>query len=167
VRRVRPVSEVYKLSPLDEHHRDSDGEMVPFAGWEMPQSYSSVFVEHQAVRSNVGMFDISYMGLLFVSGNRVAKWLDALLTNEVAALEVGQSHCTLLLNEQGGVLDELILYHLAEENFLLVVNAARSLEVSEWLAKHLLDGITLSDESSEWAGLAVQGPRAPETYIYW
>ena len=126
--------------------------------------YDSIINEHKAVRESSGVFDISHMGQLFVSGGNASKWLEGLLTNEVATLEPGNAHYTFLLNEAGGVIDDLILYRLAEEHFLLVVNASCIEQDVEWLEKHLEKGITLENESSEWAGLAVQGPRTPEIY---
>ncbi len=160
----RDVSDVLKLSPLDDEHRDLGGRMVPFAGWEMPVMYDSIIKEHQAVRTGCGIFDISHMGQIFVSGADCEKWLERLLTNEVATLEPGEAHYTFLLNEQAGVIDDLILYRLAEENFLLLVNASCIEKDLEWLNENLVKGVVLENESTEWAGLAVQGPNAPEIY---
>ncbi len=158
------MSEVLKLSPLDERHRELGARMVSFAGWEMPVMYSSIMEEHQAVRSKVGVFDISHMGQIFVSGEKAQRWLNVLLTNDVSALEVSEAHYTFLLNEGGGVIDDLLLYRLEEEHFLMLVNAARIDQVMDWLEQHLLEGVSIANESSEWAGLAVQGPEAPEIY---
>jgi aminomethyltransferase len=160
----RGVSEILKLSPLDQEHRDLGARLVPFAGWEMPVRYDSIIEEHCAVRDACGVFDISHMGQVFASGAKVVGWLDGLLTNEVAALEPGNAHYTFMLNEQGGVIDDLILYRLADELFLLLVNASCLKNDVAWLEEHLKKGITLENESSEWAGLAVQGPNAPEVY---
>ena len=124
-RTFRGVSEVLKLSPLDQQHRDLGGRMVSFAGWEMPVVYSSVIEEHQAVRKKVGIFDISHMGQFFVSGKSSTTWLNRMLANDVASLEVGSAHYTFILNEKGGVIDDLILYRLESENYLLVVNASK------------------------------------------
>jgi len=134
--------------------------MVPFAGWEMPIQYWSIVAEHQAVREGVGVFDISHMGEFEVSGPGAAAWLDALLTNEVAALGVGQGQYTLLLNDAGGVIDDLIVYRLGEERFFLVVNAARIEQDREWLLAHPGEGVSFQDRSAEFGALAVQGPEA-------
>ncbi|MEN8782999.1 MAG: glycine cleavage system aminomethyltransferase GcvT [Akkermansiaceae bacterium] len=158
------MSEVLKLSPLDQEHRDLGGRMVPFAGWEMPVMYSSIIEEHQCVRDACGIFDISYMGQLFVEGDGAVGWLNQMLTNNVADLEVGNAHYTFLLNENGGVIDDLILYRLGESVFLLVVNASCGNKDVTWLEENLAEGVTLCDESSEWAGLAIQGSRAPEVF---
>lgn len=158
------MSEILKLSPLDQEHRDLEGRLVPFAGWEMPVMYDSIINEHKAVRESSGVFDISHMGQVFVSGEGAAKWLEGLLTNEVASLEPGNAHYTFLLNEAGGVIDDLILYCLGEDHFLLVVNASCIDQDVEWLENQLVSGISLENESSEWAGMAVQGPKSPEIY---
>jgi aminomethyltransferase len=153
-----------KLSPLDEEHRELGGRMVPFAGWEMPVMYSSIINEHKAVREACGVFDISHMGQVFVTGEGSQAWLNGLLTNDVSKLDDGQAHYTFMLNEKGGVIDDLILYRLAEDHFLLVINAACIDEDVAWLEEHLVKGVEMRNESSEWAGLAVQGPKAPEIF---
>lgn len=126
--------------------------------------YSSIIDEHLAVRSKAGIFDISHMGQVFVRGKDAEEWLDGMLTNEVAVLEEGEAHYTFLLNEEGGVIDDLILYRLGEEDFLLVVNASCISRDLEWLAKHLEGKVEVENVSEGWAGLAVQGPEASEIY---
>lgn len=158
------MSEILKLSPLDQEHRSLGGRLVPFAGWEMPVMYQSIIEEHVAVRDACGVFDISHMGQVFVSGSKAGEWLNKLLTNDVASLEIGNAHYTFLLNEQGGVIDDLILYRLEKAHYLLVVNASCIDQDIAWLTENLEDGVTLKNESSEWAGLAVQGPKSPEIY---
>ena len=127
--------------------------------------YDSIIEEHRAVREGCGVFDISHMGQVFVSGDKAQGWLEGLLTNEVAKLEPRKAHYTLMLNEAGGVIDDLILYCLAEGEYLLVVNASCVSADLEWLEKHLIKGVKLRDESAEWAGLAVQGPKSAEIYF--
>ena len=158
------MSEILKLSPLDQEHRELGGRMIPFAGWEMPVMYSSIIDEHKAVREGCGVFDISHMGQVFVSGARAEEWLNSLLTNDVSKLANGEAHYTLLLNDEGGVIDDLILYRLEERRFLLVVNASSVDLDMAWLQDHLVEGVELLDDSSEWAGLAVQGPKSPEVF---
>jgi aminomethyltransferase len=111
--------------------------MVPFAGWLMPVQYASIVEEHQAVRNNVGIFDISHMGQLIVDGTAAREWLNAMLTNNVGKLDVGTGQYTFLLNERGGIIDDLIVYRFGEQKFLLVVNAARADEDFAWLQNHL------------------------------
>jgi aminomethyltransferase len=138
--------------------------MVPFAGWEMPVQYRSILAEHAAVRERAGIFDISHMGQFVASGAGVAGWLDGMLTNRVEALAPGQGHYTMMLNPQGGVIDDLIIYRMGGDEFLLVVNASRLGEDYEWLCGHLVDGVSLRNDSDGWARMAVQGPQAVEAF---
>ena len=134
--------------------------MVDFAGWEMPVQYSGILAEHKAVREEAGVFDISHMGEFFVSGAGSAAWLDSLLTNRVAALSDGQAQYSLMLNERGGVIDDLIVYRLGPEKFLLVVNASMIEEDAAWMKSRSVDGIEFENASADFAALAIQGPLA-------
>ncbi|MEM1443265.1 MAG: glycine cleavage system aminomethyltransferase GcvT [Verrucomicrobiota bacterium] len=147
-------------SPLHERHVNLKARMLPFAGWEMPIQYAGIVAEHKAVRSGVGVFDISHMGELIVSGAGAGEGLNRLLTNDVSLLDIGEGQYTLLLNEQGGVIDDLILYRTAEEQYFLVVNASKVAEDVAWLRKHLPESASLEDRSSSLGALAVQGPEA-------
>ena len=138
--------------------------MVPFAGWNMPVQYAGISAEHLAVRSSCGIFDISHMGEFFVTGPGATAWLNGLLTNNTARLQPGEGQYTLLLNEAGGVIDDLIAYRLSADEWFLVVNAARLDEDRTWLIQHAVPGITFRDESPHWAAMAIQGPRAPEVF---
>ena len=134
--------------------------MAEFAGWEMPIQYSGIGTEHRAVREAVGMFDISHMGEFIVSGAGATVWLDSLLTNEVASLALGAGQYTLLLNDRGGVIDDLFLYRVEEESYWLVVNASMIAEDFAWMEAHQPTGISLTNESDAWGAIAVQGPEA-------
>ena len=140
--------------------------MVSFAGWLMPVQYTSIVEEHQAVRTNVGIFDISHMGQLIVDGAGAREWLNAMLTNNVGKLDVGTGQYTFLLNERGGIIDDLIVYRIGEQKFLLVVNAARADEDFAWLQDHLLaiNTVLLTNRSAEFGGVAIQGPRITEFF---
>jgi aminomethyltransferase len=151
-----------KKTPLYDEHVRLGAKMIPFGDWIMPVQYSGIIDEHQAVRTNVGMFDISHMGQLVASGSRVAAWLNEMLTNNIEKLEVGTGQYTFLLNERGGIIDDLIVYRSAPEEFLLVVNASRAEEDFAWLKEHLGDNGTLEDRSTDYGGLAIQGPRIIE-----
>src|ERR1700756_1928943 len=122
--------------------------MVPFAGWLMPVQYTSIVEEHQAVRKNVGMFDISHMGQFIVSGNDARIWLNTMLTNNIDKLEAGQGQYTFLLNNKGGIIDDLIAYRIADTKFLLVVNASCTDQDYAWLDRHRADNICLGDRSA-------------------
>ena len=112
-------------TPLYENHLALGAKMVPFAGWEMPVQYTGIVPEHQAVRKAAGVFDISHMGQFIVSGDGALAFLNRALTNDVAKLELGQGQYSLMLNEAGGVIDDLILYRTSSREFFLVVNASK------------------------------------------
>ncbi len=138
--------------------------MVPFAGWNMPVMYTSIMDEHQAVRSGAGVFDISHMGQFIVRGAGSEAWLNRMLANNVAKLGDGEGQYSFLLNEGGGVIDDLIVYRLAEDEFFLVVNASKMAEDFSWLEGRRDEGVELLDQSDAWAGMAVQGPDAAEVW---
>ncbi len=138
--------------------------MVDFSGWEMPVQYSGILDEHRAVRESAGVFDVSHMGEFFVSGPAGAAWLDSLLTNNVAALESGRAHYSLMLNERGGVIDDLIVYRLGPSEFLLVVNASMIAEDAAWMKARLREGVEFENRSEDYAALAVQGPDAGKIF---
>ncbi len=130
----------------------------------MPVQYSSIMEEHQAVRNAVGVFDISHMGELVASGPRAGEWLNTMLTNNVEKLGVGTGQYTFLLNDDAGIIDDLIIYRVEDERFLLVVNASRIEDDFDWLQKHLSLEVQLENQSDRYAGLAIQGPRIAELF---
>jgi aminomethyltransferase len=136
--------------------------MVPFAGWEMPVQYEGVIPEHRAVRSDCGVFDVSHMGEIEVEGPRAADLLQATLSNDLSRIAPGDAQYTLLTNETGGIVDDLIVYKLDEYRFLLVVNAANREVDYRWLREREIPGSDVRDVSDEYGLLAVQGPRAFE-----
>src|SRR2546423_5927246 len=115
-----------RKTPLYEEHIRLGAKMVPFAGWLMPVQYTSIVEEHQAVRNNVGVFDISHMGQFVVDGAGGRNWLNSMLTNNVHKLDIGMGQYTLLLNDHGGVIDDLIVYPIDEQKQPLVAKAARA-----------------------------------------
>ena len=133
----------------------------------MPVQYRGILEEHHAVREALGVFDISHMGQFLVQGDAAREWLDGLLTNNLARLGAGECQYTFLLNEGGGVIDDLIVYRIGEAKWLLVVNAAKIEEDFAWLQRHLpaaAGEIACVNESAEHAGFAVQGPRAAQLF---
>src|SRR5262249_24311976 len=118
----------------------------------------------QAVRKNIGMFDISHMGQLIVEGNDARSWLNTMLTNNVDKLEVGQGQYTFSLNDKGGIIDDLIAYRIGDAKFLLVVNALRAEKDLDWLRKHLRDDVKIESRSANFGGVAIQGPRTGELF---
>src|SRR3954469_17869804 len=151
-----------KKTPLYDEHVRLGAKMIPFGDWIMPVQYSGILDEHQAVRKNVGVFDISHMGQLVATGPGAGTWLNEMLTNNIDKLEVGTGQYTFLLNDRGGIIDDLIVYRTAPETFLLVVNASRVDEDFEWLRNHLGGNGTLENRSADFGGLAIQGPRVVE-----
>ena len=138
--------------------------MVPFGDWNMPVQYSGIIDEHQAVRRNVGVFDISHMGQLVAKGPSAAGWLNQMLTNNIEQLEINSGQYTFLLNDAGGIIDDLIVYRTGAEEFLLVVNASLTNEDFDWLKTHLVEGADLGNRSTGFAGLAIQGPRVLDLF---
>ncbi len=143
-------------------HEKLGARLVEFGGWRMPVQYTGIVDEHKAVREAAGVFDISHMGEFFVGGSGALAFLNGLLTNDAEKLGVGQGQYTLMLNEQGGVIDDLILYRLHETEFLLVVNAAKIEEDRTWMKRNLPAGVSFFDKSDATSALALQGPRALE-----
>jgi aminomethyltransferase len=156
-----------RKTPLYDEHMRLGAKMVPFAGWLMPVQYTSIVEEHQAVRNNVGVFDISHMGQFIVDGAGGRDWINRMLTNNVDKLDVGMGHYTFLLNDRGGIIDDLIVYRIGKEKYLLVVNAARADEDFAWLQNHLdvaaavsaANGIRLRSRSANFGAVAIQGPQ--------
>lgn len=158
------MSDTLLHSPLESAHLTLGARLIPFGGWLMPVQYTSILTEHAAVRNSAGVFDISHMGQIFVTGAEHIKWLDTILTNKLAKLSPGQGQYTLMLNENAGVIDDLIAYRLTADETLLIVNASMILQDFSWLQQHQVDGIHLRNESPDWAGLAVQGPDSKEIF---
>jgi aminomethyltransferase len=136
--------------------------MVPFAGWEMPVQYEGVLAEHRAVRTDAGVFDVSHMGEIEVEGPQAIEFLQRTLSNDVARLSRGEAQYTLLTNEAGGILDDLIVYRTGERRYLLIVNASNREADLQWLVEHAVPGADVRDVSDDYGLLAVQGPRALE-----
>src|SRR5437762_1167315 len=130
----------------------------------MPVQYTSIVEEHQAVRNNVGIFDISHMGQLIAEGSGARAWLNTMLTNNIDKLEVGTGQYTFLLNERGGIIDDLIAYRIGERKFLLVVNASRTDEDFARLDQYRPKDVDLKNRSADFGGVAIQGPRIAELF---
>ena len=153
-----------KQTPLHAEHVRLGAKMVDFGGWSMPVQYTGIIDEHHAVRGNLGVFDISHMGQFFAEGAGAAAWLNGLLTNNVDRLGVGECQYTFLLNENGGVIDDLIVYRIADARYLMVVNASKIDEDFAWMDAHRAPGVALENHSDRYAGLAVQGPRSAQLF---
>ncbi|MGH9380790.1 MAG: glycine cleavage system aminomethyltransferase GcvT [Thermoanaerobaculia bacterium] len=149
-----------RQTPLLDCHREAGARLVEFAGWSMPVQYGGVLEEHRAVRERAGLFDVSHMGEIRVAGPGAESYLQRLTPNDVQSLVPGRAHYSGLLNERGGYLDDLLVYRMDDEEFLVVVNAANAESDFAWMREHSGDGVTVEDVSSEYALLALQGPRA-------
>jgi aminomethyltransferase len=147
--------QILRRTPLHERHVALGARLVPFVGWEMPVQYTSIAEEHRAVRTAAGVFDVSHMGQLDLDGARAHDYLQAHLSNDLGRIGAGQAQYTLLTNERGGIVDDLIAYRRRDDSYLLVVNAS-NVETDHGVLGEA------RDVSEEWALLAVQGPEALE-----
>ncbi len=149
-----------KQTPLYDWHLQHGAKMVEFGGWLMPVSYEGVLAEHQAVRERCGLFDISHMGELYVEGEGAEAFLQRMTTNDVSRLREGEAQYSLLLNEAGTAIDDIIVYRLGAKRFLVCVNASNADKDRDWLAAHLSKDARLQDRSPEQGMVALQGPRS-------
>ena len=150
-------------TPLAGRHEALGARIVEFGGWLMPLQYTGILEEHRAVRSRAGLFDLSHMGELFVEGPEAAASLGSALTTDPASLKVGRAQYSMICFPDGGILDDLIVYRLADERFMVVANASNAGAVSDALAERLAGfGVVLDDRSLATALVAIQGPRALE-----
>jgi aminomethyltransferase len=161
------MSQQLKRTPLFAVHQAAGARLIPFGGWEMPVQYSGIVDEHLAVRRAAGLFDISHMGELKISGVRAEEFLNHVLTNDVRKLAVGTGQYTLMCNQRGGVIDDLYIYRLDQLEYLLVVNASRIDDDFAWIQTQLggftrAKEVSLKNVSDEFGALALQGPRAHE-----
>jgi len=155
------VHDVPLSTPLADRHQTLGARMVEFGGWLMPLQYAGILEEHRAVRSRAGLFDLSHMGELFVEGSEAAAALGYALTTEPAGLKVGRAHYSMICFPEGGILDDLIVYRLGEERFMVVANASNASAVSDALAERLAGRhVVLDDRSLATALVAIQGPLA-------
>lgn len=152
-----------KVTALNQIHKDLGARMVPFAGFEMPVQYSGVNHEHMVVREGVGVFDVSHMGQFFVKGADAKKLLQYVGTNDVEKVAVGQAQYTCMPNEKGGIVDDLIIYKFADDDWMLVVNASNIDKDFDWITKNNKWDVTVENKSDDYSLLAIQGPKAVES----
>jgi aminomethyltransferase len=154
------MSESLLRTPLHELHVQSGGKMVPFAGYDMPVQYEGILAEARAVRESVGMFDVSHMARVDVVGTDSLPCLERVTANQVSDLDVGQGQYSLLPNEAGGTVDDIIVYRIGDMAYRLVLNASNHEKDVQWLRSHAPDTVEIRDFTEESAMIAVQGPRA-------
>ncbi len=149
-----------KRTPLWDRHRALGGKLVPFGGWDMPVEYSGLADEHRAVRTRAGLFDVSHMGEIRVRGRKAFETVQRLTCNDVAALDDGKVQYSAFLTEKGTFVDDLLTYRIAEDDYLLVVNASNTPKDVAWAKQLESAGAAVEDQSPIWAQLALQGPLA-------
>jgi len=149
-----------KRTPLFETYKKHEAKVIDFGGWELPVQFSSIIEEHEAVRKAAGLFDVSHMGEVLVEGKDAESYINYLVTNDVTKVHINQAQYTAMCYPNGGVVDDLLVYKLADEKYLLVINAANIDKDYEWMEKHVKGEVTLQNISSNVAQLAIQGPKA-------
>lgn len=152
-----------KKTALTSTHIDLGAKMVEFAGYEMPLQYEGLTIEHETVRNSVGVFDVSHMGEFLIEGPNALALIQKVTSNDASTLTVGKAQYSCLPNDKGGIVDDLIVYRVKEETYLLVVNASNIKKDWDWISKHNDVGADMRDLSDEYSLLAIQGPKAVET----
>jgi len=151
-----------KDTPLKHVHEQLGAKILPFAGFNMPILYEGVNVEHETVRNGVGVFDVSHMGEFFLSGPGALPLIQKVTSNDASTLTIGRAQYSCLPNNDGGIVDDLIVYRMAEEEYLLVVNASNIDKDWAWISSHNDTGAVMKNVSDDYALLAIQGPKAVE-----
>ncbi|KGX90884.1 glycine cleavage system protein T [Pontibacillus halophilus JSM 076056 = DSM 19796] len=149
-----------KRTPLFERYKQKGAKTVDFGGWEMPVQFSSILEEHEATRTKAGLFDVSHMGEIHVSGAGAEDFLQSLLTNDIKKLTPNRAQYTVMCYENGGTVDDLIVYKYSDSSYLLVVNAANTDKDFQWVNKHAPSDVSVQDVSGDYVQLALQGPKA-------
>lgn len=149
-----------KRTPLFEVYKEYGGKTVDFGGWELPVQFSSIKEEHEAVRTKAGLFDVSHMGEILVTGPDSLAFLQKMMTNDISKVSIGSAQYTAMCYDNGGTVDDLLVYKLDDDRYLLVVNAANTDKDYEWLAEHADGNARVENVSESYAQLAVQGPEA-------
>jgi aminomethyltransferase len=149
-----------KRTPLYEVHKELGAKLVEFGGWEMPVQYQGIIKEHQAVREAAGLFDVSHMGEFLVAGENALEFLQKLVTNDVSNIGIGKALYTTMVKEDGGIVDDFLIYNLGLKRYLMVVNAGNIDKDLSWVKENLFGDVDVADKSDEYALLALQGPVA-------
>ncbi len=152
-----------RRTALYDRHRALGAKMTDFHGWDMPLYYTSILEEHKAVRQTFGVFDISHMGQVLITGDGALETLNSLMVSDISQVAEGRACYTLMLNESGGILDDLIIYRIGASEYLVIVNCGNRTSDVEWLQSHRKGDVTITDISPGRSILAVQGPLACRT----
>lgn len=151
-----------KVTALTDKHIALGAKMVPFAGYNMPVSYAGIIEEHLCVRNKAGMFDVSHMGEFILKGQGALDLIQRVISNDASTLEKGQAQYAYLPNNDGGIVDDLLVYHLDDDNYMLVVNASNIEKDWNWIVQHNTGNVEMHNISEQTTLLAVQGPKAAE-----
>ncbi|CAM3312130.1 Aminomethyltransferase [Flavobacterium longum] len=151
-----------KNTPLHHIHESLGAKMLPFAGYNMPIQYEGVNAEHETVRNGVGVFDVSHMGEFLLSGPHALDLIQKVTSNDASTLTVGRAQYSCMPNADGGIVDDLIVYKMADDRYMLVVNASNIDKDWDWISAHNSWGVTMENKSDDYALLAIQGPKAVE-----
>jgi len=151
-----------KNTALSHLHESLGAKMVPFAGYNMPVQYEGVNAEHETVRNGVGVFDVSHMGEFLLTGENALALIQKVTSNDASVLEIGRAQYSCLPNNDGGIVDDLIVYRLKEQQYLLVVNASNIDKDWDWISSHNDLGVDMRNISEDYSLLAIQGPKAVE-----
>lgn len=149
-----------KRTPLFSLYEDYGAKTIDFGGWDLPVQFSSIKKEHEAVRAAAGVFDVSHMGEIRIKGENSLPFLQRMLTNDLSKLPIDGAQYNIMCNENGGTIDDLLVYKLAEDDYLLVVNAANTEKDFGWLKKHAKGEVNITDVSNDYGLIAIQGPKA-------
>lgn len=151
-----------KKTPLFDTYSQYGGKTIDFGGWDLPVQFSSIKAEHEAVRTKAGLFDVSHMGEIYVKGSESLAYLQNLVTNDVSKVAINQTQYTTMCYDNGGVVDDLLIYRMAEEEYLLVVNAANIEKDYAWMLEHKTAGVEIINASDDFGQIALQGPLSKE-----
>lgn len=149
-------------TPLYPYYQEQSVKLIDFGSWALPIQFTKLKEEHEAVRERVGLFDVSHMGEIKVSGDNATQWLNRLITNDVTKIAVDQAVYTLVTKETGGILDDIIIFKLGATEYLLTPNASNTEKIWNWLNEHKEDGVDLKDLSQDMGLIAIQGPKAKD-----
>ncbi|WP_457609453.1 glycine cleavage system aminomethyltransferase GcvT [Leptospira levettii] len=155
-----------KQTPLHSIHKEMGAKMVPFGGWDMPVQYTGIIQEHVTTRSNAGLFDVSHMGEIFVTGdaNEVLEFLESVTCNLISSMKDGQVQYNAVVNENGGLVDDITVYKFNDSKYMICSNASNYEAVTKHLLKYVKGNVTVVDDSKNWHQIALQGPKADEIF---
>lgn len=159
---LKTVLTMLKRTAFFEAHQQSGAKLIDFGGFEMPVQYKGIKVEHHAVRNKVGIFDVSHMGEVFVTGKNALPFIQKITINDASKLSPGKAQYSAMCYQHGGIVDDLLVYMLAENEYMLVINASNIEKDVAWMEEHKLDDMVLDNRSDDICLLAIQGPNSPE-----